>query len=780
MRRTFILIMGLLCLGTGLFAQHLTQTIRGKVIDADTKMTLIGAAVVVEGSEPLNGTITGLDGSFRLENVNVGRVNLHISFMGYEDKHIANLSISSGKEVVLTIQLRESLVKLNEITVKGNGKKGETLNKMALISARTFTVEESQKYAGSLSDPSRMVSSFAGVSNDPSGNNDIIIRGNSPTGLLWQMEGVPIPNPNHFSDEGTTGGPINALNSSMLANSDFFTGAFAPEYGNAMSGVFDIKLRTGNNEKRENIFGFGVLGTDITTEGPIKKGYGGSYLFNYRYSSLALLTSLGLVDFEGIPKYQDASFKVCLPTNKMGSFCLFGLGGNSSIDEEEQDEEEVVRFKGNYKSYMGVVGVNHMLPLSASSYLKTSVAVSGNGSHFKGKELDLSDDMFKDYAKGTWDKTTLYTSIKHSHKFSAKSSLTTGVNYAHYYYDMDYSGFDEDDERWENNLDFKENEGLAQAYTSWKYRLNPQVTMVSGLHYTHFLMNDANAIEPRMALKWQFSPNKSINLGVGKHSKLESITAYHAIVTDADGNTTTPNTNLELSKAMHYVLGYEHRLSEQLNAKIELYYQDLYDIPVENVDTSYFSLINESDGFVEKALVNKGKGKNYGIELTLERYFHHQYYFMMTTSLYQSKYKSLEGKERNTRFNGNYAVNLLAGKEFRMGKGGNNTLGLNGKLFWSGGRRYIPLNVEESFAQDNDVWQFDKAFNDRLAHIFQCNFTATYKINRPKVSHEFFLDIVNVTNNQAKLAEYYSDYNKKVEYMKQLSLLPNFMYRIYF
>ncbi len=779
MRKAIFLVMGLLCLGKGLEAQNLSQTIRGNIVDADTKMPLIGAAVVIQDTDPIQGTITGLDGTFRIDEVTVGRVNLHISFMGYEDRAVSNIMVNSGKEVVLNIELQESLVNLGEIVVKGQKRKGETLNKMALISAKSFTVEESERYAGSISDPSRMVSSFAGVTNDPTGSNDIIIRGNSPNGLLWRMEGVPIPNPNHFSDEGTTGGPINALNSSMLGNSDFFTGAFAPEYGNAMSGVFDIKLRTGNNEKRENIFGFGVLGTDLTTEGPFKKGYGGSYLLNYRYSSLAILNNLGLVDFDGIPKYQDASFKICLPTKKAGSFCLFGLGGMSSIEEHDEDNQTVIRYKGEYKSHMGVIGVNHMIPLSNSSYLKSSVALSANGSEYFGREL--RNNVFVKDHDATWDKKTLYGSIKYSNKFSAKSSLSAGINYSQFYYDMDDEGWDSDDQRWERNLLFKENEGFVQTYASWKYRLNQDLTMVSGLHYSNFLMNNADAIEPRLAFRWQFKPKQSFNLGFGMHSKVESITAYHAVITDEEGNTSTPNKDLELSKSMHYVLGYENRLSDNLNAKIELYYQHLYDIPVEDVDTSYFSLINMDDAFIDKALVNKGTGRNYGIELTLERFFHNQYYFLLTTSLYNSQYKSLEGVERNTRFNGNYAVNLLAGKEFRVGKNGkNNILGLNGKFFFNGGRRYIPLNKEATFAQDDEVWQYDKAFDNRLDHVFQFNFTATYKINRPKVSHELFLDIVNFTNNKAKISESYNEYNREVEYSEQLNMIPNFMYRIYF
>ena len=132
-------------------------------------------------------------------------------------------------------------------------------------------MKKRKRYAGAIDDPARMVSAFAGVNGNAEGDNDIVVRGNSPRGILWRLEGVEIPNPNHFASEGATGGPINALNSNMLGNSDFYTGAFAPEYGNALSGVFDMKLRNGNNEQREYSATLSVLGTDLTAEGPFKE-----------------------------------------------------------------------------------------------------------------------------------------------------------------------------------------------------------------------------------------------------------------------------------------------------------------------------------------------------------------------------------------------------------------------------------------------------------------------------------------------------------------------------
>ena len=337
--RLFLLSALLAGININNYATDLTQTIRGTVIDQDTRETLLGATVILVSSADITGATTNLDGIFRLENIPVGRVDIKVSYVGYEEKYIANIILSSGKETVLNVELTESIEELDEVEVFYKKTKSEFSNDMATVSAKAFTVEETKRYAGSINDPARMVSSFAGVTGNQEGTNDIVVRGNSPTGIQWRLEGEEIPNPNHFAEEGSTGGPINALNSNMLANSDFYSGAFAPEYGNAFSGVFDMRLRNGNNEKREYSFSAGILGTDFTAEGPFKKGNSSSYLVNYRYSTLAILDDLGVVDFYGVPKYQDLSYKVVVSTKNAGVFSSFGLFGKSNIYQEDVEEE---------------------------------------------------------------------------------------------------------------------------------------------------------------------------------------------------------------------------------------------------------------------------------------------------------------------------------------------------------------------------------------------------------------------------------------------------------
>jgi hypothetical protein len=762
-------------------AQKLSQTVRGSVIDEDGKFPLIGASITLSYDNLTKGTITNNNGEFRFENVPVGRVVLIIRYIGYEDNTVQGVIISSGKESILKVEMKESLHTFQDVVITGQKQKGEVKNEMALISSRAITVEESKRFSGSFQDPSRMVSSYAGVTGDPSGNNDIVVRGNSPKGILWRLEGVDIPNPNHFAQEGSTGGAISALNSELLANSDFYTGAFEPEYGDVLSGVFDMKLRTGNNEKREYSVGVGVLGTDIAVEGPFKKDYEGSYLANYRYSSLSMLDKAGLVNFDGVPKYQDGAFKINLPSTKRGMLSIFGLGGKSSLYQEptESNESNRIVAKNNVKAQLAVIGLNHTLPISQNTFVRFTLAVSNNANKYIQDEID-SLNSFTIHEDDSWAKNSIRSAFLLNSKLNSRNRLMIGAKYDHQFYNMYGNYFDHDLNRQVTSIDMKSDAGTFQSYVSWKYRLNDNITMVSGLHGTYFSLYKHFLVEPRLAIHWQLSEKQAFNIGYGMHSKTESIITYFTHVNLPDGSDLTPNTGLGLAKAQHYVMGYEYRITENLNSKVDLYYQNLYNIPVENIDTSSFSMLNSDEGYVDKALINSGKGRNYGLEYTLEKYFNKDYYFLLTASLYDSKYKAKDGITRNTKYNGNYAVNFLIGKEFKVGKSKVNTLGVNTKIFYTGGRRYIPVLLEASRAKGETVYDYTQAWKKKLDDILQVNFSLSYRINRPKTSHEISLDILNVADSQGRTSEYYNKYTHQIDHDHQLSLLPNIMYRIHF
>ncbi|PHN05790.1 TonB-dependent receptor [Flavilitoribacter nigricans] len=788
---TVLLLGGLLHLcASNAGAQNHVQTIRGQVRDIDTQTPLIGATVVLQtGTDPI-GTVTDLEGKFRFESVPVGRFDLSVNYLGYEPLLLNSLLLTSGKEMVLSLDLVESAIAMEEVVVTARHDKTEALNELASVSARSFSVEETSRYAGSFYDPARMAQNYAGVSvgSGDDLNNEIIIRGNSPTGLLWRLEGIEIPNPNHFGALGNSGGGISMLSSSMLTNSDFYTGAFPAEFGNATSGVFDLNLRKGNNEQREHAVMLGVLGLEVATEGPISREAGSSYLLNYRYSTLAILQSLGLNPAgDALPKYQDLSFNINLPTAKFGTFSLFGLGGSNQsyfepIPDRQQWEFEDDKWGFLEEQQVGTVGLSHRILLSDRSFLRTVLVASSN--RYLDREYWLNDTL--DYTRHLDEETTstnnsIRISSTYNLKLNARNSFRAGLIGSHLSFDFVY---DEDDgEGLHRYFDNSGQTQFMQAFAHWKHRFNDRLNMNAGLHYSHLMLSHQQALEPRFALEWQLSSRQKVSAALGMHSKMEHLALYLFDGTLPSGRRHVPARDTEFSKAWHAILAYDHRLGENLRLKTELYYQHLFDVPVENNMASLGSLINATDVWDvigAQEVVNEGIGRNYGVDVTLERFFADQYYFLLTGSLYQSEYQPLNGNWYSTAFNGNYQLVALGGKEFKVGKKKVNILGFNAKLIYSGGRRSTPIDLEASRDQGHTVYRQDQPYAARNWPYKRLDVGISYRINAQKMSHALLLDIQNVTNYLNIYSQYYSSSAQEIRSVYQTGLLPVFAYRVEF
>ncbi len=777
MLRNFLLI----CFAMQSFqaiSQNLFQTIRGTIIDQTSESIIPGASVIVLKSSPLIGTTSDIDGHFRLNQVPIGRVDLKISLIGYNDLILPNVLVGAGKEVVLNVKLVERIteIKAVEISAVGNNK-SEAINELTSVSARQFSVEETKRYAGALNDPGRMALSFAGVTSNSDGSNEIVVRGNSPRGLLWRMEGIEIPNPNHFSNQGSAGGAISMLSINMMANSDFLTGAFPADYGNAASGVFDIRLRKGNNEKRETALQIGVIGTDAAIEGPFKKGYAGSYLINYRYSSLSLLQKLGVkIVGDAIPVFQDLSYNVNLPTKKLGNFTLFGIGGISQIHEEYIGKN--IQYRSNYKTKLGVAGITHSYLFNDKTWIKTVVAFTGNSNDYVSNRYDSLAHFIHEETNEHFLNAAARASFTFNHKFDRKHSIKAGFIASKLNYSMKSISYDYELNKPTINLDKSGNSGLIQAFANWQYRMNERWTMNTGIHYSRFLLNNSQAFEPRLGVKWNFKGTQVLSAGIGLHSRLEDLPVYYGQVQQADGSFITPNRNLGYSKSRHYVLGYETMLTKQLHLKMETYYQDLYSIPVDKTQSNGLSMINMSQGFTTISAKNTGTGRNYGIEMTLEKYFSKRYYFMATGSLYDSKYRGSDGVLRNTSFNGNYASSLLAGKEFKIGE--RNTLSINLRAVFAGGRRYTPILLQESIEKGYGIYDNYNVNQLQASAYWRTDLGISYTINKKKTTRVWKIDIQNVTNHLNEYSRFYNEDTRKLDVVTQAGIIPTLSYRFEF
>jgi hypothetical protein len=784
MKHTVITLLTLLCL-TAAMGQN-SQTVKGKVVDKETKVPLPGATVLILNTPVPLGASTDVNGSFRIEKVNVGRYNIRITYLGYEDVMVNELLVGSGKEVVLNIEMTEEVKNVKEVVVTAKSDKTSAKNEMITLSGRTFSVEETKRYAAAFNDPSRMVISYAGVSAGSDLTNEIVIRGNSPRGMLWRLEGIEIPNPNHFGDEAGSGGGISILSVNVIDNSDFLTGAFPAEYGNATSGVFDISLRKGNNEKREYAFQCGVMGTDIAAEGPFSKKYKGSYLVNYRYSTLGILNAVGIkIIADAIPEFQDLSFKIDLPAGNAGVFSVFGMGGISvSNVNAERDTSKWEKGRGGYQdkyeTRMGVVGIKHMLPLKNNkTYMKTVIALSGNQNKYSADTLDYEFDAFS-LNNLKLRNTYLRSSFMLNHKKDARNTFRVGAIHNLIFFDLKSQYYAFQEKKYVTELDNSGNTSTSQVYAHWKYRPLESLTFNTGVHMQYVALSSSKTLEPRFGMKWNATRKTAFSAGMGLHSKIESMSNYFTQQKQADGSILYPNKDLEPIKAFHSVIGFDRRLTPNLFFKAEAYYQYLYDVPIENNDSSQFASINYSEGFTNIALENAGKGRNYGLELTMQRVLNNKYYFLVTTSLFQSDYVGGDGVRRNTRYNGNYILNVLGGKEFMLGKEKNKLLGLNIRSILAGGKRFTPINLEKSIEKGYTVRETSRTFESKVKDYYRLDLGINYRNNRKNASHIIAVDIQNVMNHQNVFGEYFNPFSGKIETDYMLGILPSLSYRIEF
>jgi hypothetical protein len=798
------------------FAQ-LTQTIRGTIVDQESHFPLIGVNVSITSvtATPL-GASTDLDGTFRITNVPIGRQDLVVTYLGYQDVVMNDIIVSSAKEIILTIEMQETFTELEEVTIVAR-RNGEVLNEMATVSAREFSVQETNRYAGSRGEPARMASNFAGVQGADDSRNDIVVRGNSPSGVLWRLDGVNIPNPNHFSIPGTGGGPVTILNNKFLANSDFYTGAFPAEFANGIAGVFDLKMRNGNNEKHEFSGQLGFLGTELTAEGPISKDKKSSYLAMYRYSTLQLFQFLNInVGTDAIPQYQDGAFRFNFPLKNGGNFAIFGMGGTSTIDivlsDVEKPDTTTLIYGDNerdqyFTTTMGVVGMTYSKPLNKSTFLKATVSASHSRVDAKHDFIvrhvdENSGNFILDSLPHILDyyflenKYSAYLTLnkKINRKVSFRMGLNTDLMDLKYLdssriYSADFSYPDNIAlDPWAVRWDASRSAFLFQPYVNFKYKASEKLTMTAGVTgmFSTMSKNSISPVEPRLGLSYQIDEKQKLGLGLGLHSQMVSPYILHYYDPKVVAQGVYPeeyNIDLGFFKSAHAVLSYDRYLGKSSRIKAETYYQYLYDIPVE-IESSAFSLINSGSGFSRffpNPLENAGTARNYGVEFTLEKFFSKGYYYLFTGSLFDAKYKGSDGILRNTSFNGKYAMNALFAKEFNFNS--KTSLNIGGKVTYAGGRWHGIVDEAESEKVLEVIYKDEGMNSIQFRDYFRADVKASIRINTKNLTHELAIDLINVfaTKNILTLT-YAPDHqsgNPVVEEY-QLGFFPVFYYKIDF
>lgn len=777
-------------------AQVNTQIVRGTVTDKVSEKPLAGVTVQVAGVEPVIAAITDDEGRFVLVGVPVGRQAFSYACTGYQPVIIPEVLVTSGKEVILDIPLEQKFISLDAVTVTAPLiRKGAATNEFTSGSARSFSIEDVTRYAGGRNDPSKLVSNYAGAVANSDARNDIVVRGNSPAGVLWRIQGSPSPNPNHFSTLGTTGGPVSALNTNALKNSDFLTGAFPAEYGNATAAVFDINLRSGNSSKHEEDFQLNVFsGLEAMVEGPLNdNNNGAAYLAGYRYSFAQIAQSIGInIGTKAVPHYEDWVFNITTGNGKLGKFSFFGMGGISHIDEigsqlDTTDFYAQTDQDAYDKSNFSYFGIQHTLDLGSRSYLRTVVSYAHTLTDYEQYQYPEPVPPYKNRwleIRNNTTTSTLRWSSYYNEKLNARLSYRVGASGEGLGLNsliLDKTG-QPSTAPFDTTTNVNGNPYLLQYFAQFRYRVTEKLAITGGVHGTHYSLNGSNGLEPRLSFTYQLPANQSISLAYGLHSQLQPEPVYFKTFDETTRVRDDGNRNLGFTRAHHIIVGYEKRFLPDWRIKVEGYYQYLFDVPVEKTPSG-FSMLNAGADFSfpeEVGLVNQGKGYNKGLEFTVEKFFSRGYYVLATASLFDSKYKGSDGILRNTAFNYKYVFNLLAGKEWKLGGRKGDVFTFDTRLSTIGGRYATPVDLAASSRAGYEILDTLHYNSVRLDSYFRLDTKFGIRINsgKRKRSQTFYLDLQNVTNRKNIFLLQYNNARAAVVPVYQIRFFPDILYRI--
>ncbi|MDJ0646658.1 MAG: TonB-dependent receptor [Flavobacteriaceae bacterium] len=792
-----ILVFSIVFISLTLSAQ--TGVIRGLIVDQQSELPLEGVAIELVNSNPKMGAITDARGNFSIENVPLGRQGLRISYLGYELVTIPNIVVTAGKDATVTIGLVESFDSLDEIVLTSSRKKDRPINPLAAVSARQFGLEEVTRFSGGRGDVGRLAANFAGVSAPDDSRNDIVVRGNSPSGLLWRLEGIPIPNPNHFSAFGSTGGPVSAVNSNVLQDSDFITSAFPAEYGNALGGVFDLGFRKGNSDHFEFSFQTGAFtGVEVTAEGPLGKDKG-SFLIAGRYSLVGLIGAGAAGASTATPNYTDLSFNIDLGPSKLGTISLFGILGDSDIDflGDDIDEDDLFAAEDEdlfVKSRFGVIGLKHRITIGEGSYLKTVLSTSyTDGSILSDRYInkDTPEERVILFTEADNSESRLSLSTLFNSKLSSRITVRFGGLVENFGVESVLK--DREEQADLNNdgdpdlftfRDIDESLSIVQLYGQGQFRLSEKLTLNTGVHTQYSTLNEQFVIEPRAGLSYTISNRQTLSFGYGVHHQPVPFPILF-LNENSNGQLAQTNSDLDFVRSDHYVIGYDVKLGKNWRGKLEAYYQDISKAAVEAFPSSYSSLTEGADFEFDNdrvSLINNGSGINKGIELTVEKFFRDGYYGLLTTSLFESTYKGSDDIERNSPFNNGYVVNFLTGREFAIGRTKKDALFFDTRITAAGGRYFTPVDLDASIQAGFEVLEEDKAYSEQYDDYLRWDLKFGIKLNsrRKKITHQLYFDLQNVTNRDNVFVRRFNRLTNNVDQVDQIGFFPDFGYKLQF
>lgn len=751
------LLLFILIISNNIFSQ--TSEITGRVIDKSNQLPVGEVAVaLIKGGSIITGRETYENGFFKITDVEVGEYSLRFNQIGYVTLLLDNIVVNSGSPTNVLVELE--IVSTDEIVVEENR---FVMPDDLVNSFKKLQYEEIRRTPGGFEDIGRVVQILPGVSFVNDGRNDLIVRGGAPSENLFLVDNTFIPNINHFGSQGTTGGPVSIINLELVKEVDFLTGGFSARYGDKLSSVLEIKFREGNREKFISDINLSATGFGAVIEGPIGNRKKGSWILSARRSYLDLIFNASGFGF--VPEYSSVQFKGVYDFDEKNSLTVNAIGNldkvtfNNDEEENRQDNENIL--KNNQTGYVN--SFQFRTVLSKRSFALFNLGRTFTKFDYSGRDANFNE-IFKNKSKEG------ETSLK------AEYFLTPGVNtqiqaggsfrFVNFENDIlqdsDTSYFinPESGKRYvfpALNLNGDNYTDKAYLFTQISQNIYKGIKLNLGLRYDYFeFLNDKNYLAPRASIL--FPVTKKLNLSFAYGIFYQSPSYLWLIANEK-------NRNLKDIKAAHYVTGIEYFISTDWRMTIEAYYKNYSDYPVSTL-RPYLILANNGGNFEERddfgleQLTSAGTGFARGIEFFLQKALTENFYGLVNLSLFEVKYKALDGIERQSDFNNQYLFTITGG--YQLGDGWEAAA----KFRLAGGRPYTPINPY-------DGTQLVSEYNTaRLPDYSRLDLRVDKKINFEKWTFVTYIDIQNALNKKNVTDREWNKYERRIEDNESIGLLP--------
>lgn len=743
--RIFVMLVLFSFFNTYLIAQK--GSISSRVYDAVNNEGLAFANVIIQGSA--SGVTTDLEGNYKITDVDPGLYNIEASYVGYKNKIELEVKVISNKSTFVNFGLEENSQELGEIVVQTKvfEKKVESP-----ISLRTIGVNEIERNPGGNRDISRVVQTLPGVTPTPAFRNDLIIRGGSPNENRFYLDGIEIPNINHFATQGASGGPVGMINVNFIREVEFYSGAFPANRGNALSSVMEFKQRNGNRDKFGAQATVGATDIGVLIEGPIGKKI--DYMFSFRRSYLQFLFQQIGLPF--LPIYNDLQFRIKLEPSEKDHITIIGLGAIDNFElnmdaNETREQRYILNNLPISEQWNYTRGVKYTR-FHKKSY--TNIILSRNKLNNTSVKYENNDDSSED------NLILNYSSVETENKLRIENVLrlkkwrfTTGLGYENALYTNNTfvrfaTPFGVSTSDFESELFLHKYAAFGQASTKFfdDKLLFSFGVRVDGTNYSKATSNPLDQLSPRVSFSYALNERFNLNFNTGQFYQLPAYTVLG--YRDSNNKLVNKTNGIKYIRARHIVAGIEYNSKSNSRITVEGFYKHYNDYPFLTTDSVSLANLGGDFGVVgNEPATPESKGRSYGFEFLLQQKLFKGFYGIFSYTLLWSEFTDKTNTYKPSAWDNRHIISLTAGKKFKK------NWEIGARWWFVSGGPYTPYNV--ALSSQKNVWDvtgrgipdYDKLNEERLGSFNQLDVRVDKKYYFNKWNLNVYFDVQNAFSN---------------------------------